>query len=85
MSIRRLMGGVTSHHTTPKLIQMRLPSGSLAENDEENVSVFASYFKKVLYNHKLTEKIVINYIHLLEVMGELNVPPSGTEFIRPIQ
>ena len=46
--IKRLMGGDTSHHTNTKLIQMRLSSGSLTENDEENVSVFASHFKKVL-------------------------------------
>ena len=48
VSIRRLMGGETIHHTTTKLIQMRLPSGSLAENDEENVSVFASHFFEVV-------------------------------------
>ena len=45
VSIGRLTGGETSHHTTPKIIQMRLPSGSLADNDEENVSVFAKHFK----------------------------------------
>ena len=79
------MGGETSHHTTPKLIQMRLPSGNLTENDEENVSAFANHFKKVLNNHKLTEKIGINDIHLQEVMGELDVPPLWTEFISAIQ
>ena len=29
LNIKRLMGGETSHHTSPKLIQMRLPSGIL--------------------------------------------------------
>ena len=79
------MGGETSHHTAPKRIYTRLPSGSLAENDEENVSVFASHFKRVLNNHKPTEKNVINDIHLREVMGELEIPPSWTEFISAIQ
>ena len=74
-----------SHRTTPKRIQMRLTSGSLAENDEEIFSVFASYFQKVLNNHKPTDTIVINDIHLREFMGELDVPPSWTEFISAIQ
>ena len=78
VSIRRLMGGESSHHTTPKLIQMRLPSGCLTENDEENVSVFANHFKKVLNNHKLTETIVINDIYLREVMEDLDDPPLCT-------
>ena len=55
------------------------------ENDEENISVFASHFKKLLNNHKPTDKIVINDIHLREVMCELDVPPSWTEFISAIQ
>ena len=32
-SIGRLKGGESNHHTSPKVIQMRLPSGNLAEND----------------------------------------------------
>jgi len=72
------MGGETSHNTAPKLIQPRTPSGSPTENDEENVSVFASHFKKILNNHKPTDKIVLNDIHLLEIMGELDVPTSWT-------
>ena len=51
-NIKRLDGGEMRHHSAPTLIQMRLPSGRLAENDEENVRVFASHFKKVLNNHK---------------------------------
>ena len=77
-NIKRLMGGETSHNTAPKLIQPRTPSGSPTENDEENVSVFASHFKKILNNHKPTDKIVLNDIHLLEIMGELDVPTSWT-------
>ena len=46
LSIRRLTGGESSHHFATKLIQMRLPSVILTENDEENVSVFAKHFKK---------------------------------------
>ena len=85
VSIRHLMGGETIHHTTPKLIQMRLHSGTLAKNDKENVSVFASHFKSFLNNHKPTDKIVINDIRLRDVMGDLKVPPSWTEFISAIQ
>ena len=61
---------------------MRLPSGNLAENDIENVSVFADHFKKVLNNHKTTDTTVIN---LREVMGELDDPPLWTEYILAIQ
>ena len=64
---------------------MRPPSGIHAENDKENVSVFANHFKKVLNNHKPTDTIVINDIHLREVMGELDVLPLWTEFIGDIQ
>ena len=67
-SIGRLTGGESSHHTSPKVIQMRLPSGNLTENYKENVSVFANPFKKVLNNHKLTDTTVKNEIHLREVM-----------------
>ena len=75
VNTKGMMGGEMSHHTAPKLIQTRLPSESLAENDDENVIVFASHFQKVINNQKPTYRIVINYIHLQEVMGELNVPP----------
>ena len=74
-SIRRLTGGESSHHTSPQIIQIRIHSGNLAENDEENVSVFANHFKKVLNNHKPTDTPVINEIHLREVMEELDDPP----------
>ena len=43
-NIKWLMGGEMSYHTAPRLIHMRLLSGSLTENDENNVSVFASHF-----------------------------------------
>ena len=75
VSIGRLTGVESSHHTSPKVIQMRLPSGNLAENDEENVSVFVNHFKKVLNNHKTADTTVINEINLQEVMGELDDPP----------
>ena len=64
---------------------MRLPSGCLAENDEENVSVFASHFKKVLNNHKPTDKKVINDIDLGEVIRELEFPPLWAELICAIK
>ena len=75
VSIRRLKEGKASHHTSPKVIQMRSPSGNLTENNEENVSVFANHFKKVLNNHKMTDTKVINEINSREVMGEFDDPP----------
>ena len=54
---------------------MRLPSGNLTENDEENVSVFANNFKRVLNNHKTTDTTVTSEINLREVMEELDDPP----------
>ena len=82
---KRLMGGDTSHHTATILIQMRLPSGRLAENSKENGSVFVSHFKKVLNNHKPTDKAVINNIDLREVIREIDIPPSWREFICSIK
>ena len=58
---------------------MRIPSGNLTENDEENVSLFANHLKKVLNNHKPTDTTVINEIHLQEVMEELDDPPLCTD------
>ena len=84
-SIKRLTGGNSSHHNSLKIIQMRPPSGNLAENDEENVSVFANHFKKVLNNHNPTDTTVINEIHLREVMEDLEDPPLWTEYICAIQ
>ena len=78
VSIIQLTGGESSHHSAPKLIQMRLPSGSLAENEEENVSVFANLIKKVLNNYKPTDTTVIYDIDLWEVMEELGDPPLCT-------
>ena len=84
-SIVRLTGGESSHHTSQKVTQMRNPSGNLADNDEENVSVFANHFKKVLNNHKTTDTTVRNEINLREVMEELDHPPLRTEYIFVIQ
>ena len=84
-SIGRLTGGESSHHTSPKVIQMRLSSGNISENDEENVSLFANHFKKVLNNHKPTDKTVINKINLRGVMEELDDPSLWTEYTCAIQ
>ena len=43
--------------------------------------VFVSHFKKVLNNHKPTDREVVNDIDLREVMRELDVTPSWAEFI----
>ena len=64
---------------------MRLPSGNLAENDEENVSVFTNNFKKVLNNNKMTETTLLNEINLREVIGELDDPPLWTDYICAIK
>ena len=82
-SIGRLTGGKLSHHTSTKLIQMRLPSGHIAENGKENVSVFANHFKKVLNNHKPTDTTVINEINVREFMEELEDPPCGKSTFVP--
>ena len=81
VSIGRLTGGESSHHTYLKVIQIRLPSGNFAENDTENVSIFTNHFKKVLNNHKPIDTTVINEIQLREVMEELDNPPLWTEYI----
>ena len=62
---------------------MRLPSGSLAENYKENVSVFANHLKKVLNNNKPTDTNVINDIYLREVMESWTTPPCGQSSFAP--
>ena len=47
-NITILYEGEKSHHFTPKVIQMRPPSGKLEENDNENASVFVPHFEKLL-------------------------------------
>ena len=59
---------------------MRLPSGDLAETDEDNAKVFAKHFEKVLNNKKSIRNNVLNDIKSREVMSELDVPPSRKEF-----
>ena len=41
---RLLSAGEKIHQYSPQSIHMRLPSGDLAENDKENVRVFAEHF-----------------------------------------
>ena len=82
-SIGRLTGGESIHHTSPKVIKTRIPSGNLAENDKENVSVFANHFKTLLNNHKTTDTTVINKINLQEIMEELDDPPCGQSTFVP--
>ena len=63
---------------------MRLPSGGLTENDEENVSVFAEHFAKVLNNQKRIDSKVVNNIRLREVMSELDAKPTWSEFMTAV-
>ena len=79
-SIGRLTGGESSHHTSPKLMQMRIPSGNLAENDEERFSVFANHFNKILNNHKPKDTTVKK-----RSWKNLTTPPLWTEYICAIQ
>ena len=64
---------------------MRLPSGDLAETDEENAKVFAKHFGKVLNNKKSINNKVLNDINSREVMNELDVPPSWKEFMEAVK
>ena len=59
---------------------MKLPYGQLVEKDNKNVSVFASHFKKVFNNNKLTDDTAISDIKQQEVMTELDTPPKQNEF-----
>ena len=59
---------------------MKLPYGKLAENDEENVSIFTNHFRKVLNNHKPMDNYVIQEIHLREVMHKLDYIPTWEEY-----
>ena len=75
-NIRLLSVDKKIHHSYTQSIHMRLPSGDLAENDEENVRVFAEQFSKVLNNHKKTDDNFINNILLRKVMTELDKVPT---------
>ena len=63
---------------------MRLPSGELAECDEDYMSVFAAHFTKVLNNQKKTDNEVVNIIWLREVMSELDDKPTWDEFMTAV-
>ena len=67
-NIRLISKGGKSHHSAPKTIHMRLPSGELAECDEDNMRVFADNFTKVLNNQKNTDNEVVKIIWLREFM-----------------
>ena len=51
-NIRILCKGDKAHRTSPKRIQMKHPSGDLAETDEDHSKVFAKHFGKFLNNKK---------------------------------
>ena len=51
-SVRVLVGGDTSHHTSPTTMQMRLPNEELATTDAENASVFGPNFHRVFKDHR---------------------------------
>ena len=59
---------------------MKIPSSYLTENDKENMSVFASHFKKLISNHKPTDNEVIHKIDLREIMTELDTPSAWANF-----
>ena len=48
---------------------MRLPSGDLAETDEDNAKVFVKHFGKVLNNKNSINNNVLNNINSSEVMN----------------
>ena len=74
--IRIMCKGEKAHHTYPKLIKMRLPSGELSETDEDNAKVFEEHFGKVLINKRSIHNNVLNNINSREGMYELDAPPS---------
>ena len=80
-NIKKLFDGEKSHHSSPKIVQMKLPSENLAENDKEKVIIFASYFSKLLNDNKPTNENVIQSIKLREFMLEQDNPPSWEELI----
>ena len=75
-NIRLFFKGKKAHHTSLKIIQMRLPLGDISETDKYNAQVFAKHFGKVLNNKKSIHNNVLNDIDSREVMSELYVPPS---------
>ena len=83
-NIRILYKGEKAHHTYPKLFQMRLSSGDLAETDEDNSKVFAIHFGKVLNDKKSIHNNALNNINSREVLYELDVPPSWKEFTEAV-
>ena len=63
---------------------MRLPSGDLAETDEDNAKVSTKHFGKVLNNKKIIHNNVLNNINSREVMYELDSPPSWKYFTEAV-
>ena len=51
-SVKELAGGMTSHHKTPTVMQIMLPTRSVASTDAENSSVMGPHFEKVYTNHR---------------------------------
>ena len=64
---------------------MRLPSGDLAETDEDNAKVFAKHFGKLLNNNKIINNNVLNNMDSRDVMYKLELPPSWKEFVEAVK
>jgi len=78
-----LNSGEESHHSTPRVTQMRMSCGRLAENNE-NLKVFAGHFKKALNSNQLNHDAALSDIMRKEVMVELDAPPKWTEFKKAV-
>ena len=71
-SVKRLAGGMTSHHKTQTVMRLKLPTGKLATTDAENASIMGPHFKKVYTNHRPIDWTALNDIKQRDEMTELD-------------
>ena len=72
--------GNSANHTTKQNMSLRLPDGSKAKNDKENMSVMKPHCEKLFNNHnKSISPAALTHIRQRDYMPELDEPISHDE------
>jgi hypothetical protein len=83
-NIRTLMGGESAHHKRVVNMAMKLPDGTLATNNKQNMSVFAPHFTNVYNNHRPVDFEILHKIPQRDVLLSIDSPITFNEVTKAI-
>jgi hypothetical protein len=82
--IRLLTKGKSAHHEKKTTMEMRLPDGSRASNNLDNMSVFSPHFNRVYNTHHATNPTLLNQVPQRCTLWELDDPITWEEFSKAV-